>query len=379
MEGERSYLDHAASAPLRPVAAQAMVAAMGVLGNPASLHASGRRAKAVLEDAREVIAEALGAHPGEVLLTSGGSEADSIALLSGSLARRAHRPGVLVGATEHPAVHSALERVPDARVVPVDADGRVHPGELRTLLGDDVGVVSVQAVNNETGTRQPIQALAEEAHRHGAWFHTDAVQAPGHVPFDFAATGTDLASVSAHKVGGPVGVGALLVSRAVRLPPYALGGGQEGGVRSGTQPVLLAAGFAAALAEAVGRQRDESVRLAGLRARLTAALARLSGTRVNGGDDVSSAILNVTFAGTRADDVLLLLDREGIDASTGSACRAGVHQPSEVLLAMGRTPAEAAASVRLSFGATTAAGDVEHLLEVLPGVVERARGASGRA
>ena len=375
MNGERTYLDHAASAPLRTVAVDAMLGVAGAVGNPASLHASGRRAKALLEDAREALASALGAHPTEVLFTSGGSEADSIALTGGSLARRAERPRVLVGATEHPAVLSAAERLPGVEVVPVDADGRVDAAALDATLGDDVAVLSVQAVNNETGTLHPVADLAQAAHRRGAWFHTDAVQAPGHIPFDFGAAGADLASFSAHKVGGPVGIGALLVRRGVRLPPYGLGGGQEGGVRSGTQPVLLATGFAAALAEAVAEQRDEAVRLGRLRARLVSALAPVDGLRVNGGDAVSPAILNVTVAGTRADDVLLLLDREGIDASTGSACRAGVHQPSEVLLAMGRSAADASASIRFSFGPTTSDADIARLLAVLPGAVERARAA----
>ncbi len=379
MNGERLYLDHAASAPLRSGALAAMLDAAGVVGNPASLHASGRRAKALLEDAREALATALGAHPLEVVLTSGGSEADSIALWSGWSARRTERPRVLVGATEHPAVLAAAGRIPGTTVVPVDADGRIERPALGSLAGPDVAVLSVQAVNNETGTLHPVADLAEEAHRHGAWFHTDAVQAPGHVPFDFGASVADLASVSAHKVGGPVGIGALLVRRGVRLPPYGLGGGQEDGVRSGTQPVLLAAGFAAALREAVAEQAGEAVRLSSLRSRLVAGLlGSVDRIRVNGGDGVSPAILNVTVEGTRADDVLLLLDREGIDASTGSACRAGVHQPSEVLLAMGRTPAEASASIRFSFGPTTADADVERLLGVLPGVVAAARDAFGR-
>ncbi len=379
VDDQRLYLDHAASAPLRAEAAEAMTAAMAVAGNPASLHASGRRARALLEDAREDLADALGAHPSEVVLTSGGSESDAIAVLGGWRARHGERPRVVVGATEHPAVIGSLDTLPGGVVAGVDGDGRLDVDALRALLGDEVGVVSVQAVNNETGTVQPIAAVAEAAHRHGAWFHTDAVQAPGHLRFHFADSAADMASVSAHKVGGPVGVGALLVRRDVRLPPYGLGGRQEGGVRSGTQAVMLAAGFAAALRVAVDAQGGESTRLAGLRGRLVdGILARIGAVRVNGGDEVSPAIANLTFAGTRADDVLLLLDREGIDASTGSACRAGVHQPSEVLLAMGRSPAEAGASIRFSFGHTTGPDDVERLLGVLPRVVESARAAFER-
>ena len=378
MNDERVYLDHAASAPLRRSAAEAMVAAMAITGNPASLHTSGRRARALLEDAREDVADALGAHPTEVVFTSGGSEADSIAVLGGLRARRAERPRVVAGATEHPAVVGVIAEVPGASLAPVDSDGRVELAALAALLGDDVGVVSVQVVNNETGTVQPLDEIAEACRRHVAWFHTDAVQAPGHVAFDFSASGADLASVSAHKAGGPVGIGALLMRRDVRLPAYGLGGGQEGGVRSGTQAVLLAMGFAAALREAVTGLPAEAARLAALRTRLAVGiLEQVGAVTVNGGAAVSPAILNVTIEGTRADDVLLLLDREGVDASTGSACRAGVHQPSEVLLAMGRSVGEAGASVRFSLGHTTRPDDVDRLLAVLPGAVTTARAASG--
>ncbi|MDA8437572.1 MAG: cysteine desulfurase family protein [Propionibacterium sp.] len=380
MSRPRVYLDHAASAPLRRSAVEAMSAAMGVTGNPASLHGSGRRARALLEDAREDVADALGAHPTEVVFTSGGSESDAIAVLGGWRARRETRPRVIVGATEHPAVIGVTGEVPGTVVAAVDADGRLDVEALAARLGDDVGVVSVQGVNNETGTVQPIAGIAGAAHRHGAWFHTDAVQAAGHLRVDFGGSGADLASVSAHKVGGPVGVGALLVRREVRLPPYGLGGRQEGGVRSGTQAVMLAVGFAAALREAESARETESARLAGLRARLVDGIVDgIVGVRVNGGVHVSPAIVNLTFEGTRADDVLLLLDREGIDASTGSACRAGVHQPSDVLLAMGRTVAEAGASIRFSLGHTTGAADIERLLGVLPGIVATARDASGYA
>lgn len=366
----RAYLDHAASSPLRPEALAAFVEAAGVTGNASALHTSGRRAAAVLDDARESLVESLGAHPSEIVFTSGGSEADTLAVL-GSLAARSERPGVVIGATEHPAVLSVRDRVPGVTEWPVDSDGVVQVG----VADGDTAVVSVQTVNNETGTVQPIEAAAEAAHRSGAWFHTDAVQAVGHVAFDFGASPADLASVSAHKLGGPVGVGALLVRRTVELRALGLGGGQERGIRSGTLPVALAAGFAAAAAAARADLDAETARLGGLRRRLVAAASDIPGSRVNGGSRVSPAICHITFDALRADDLLLLLDQQGIDCSTGSACRAGVHQPSEVMLAMGHSVDAALASIRFSFGWSTTDADLDRLLGVLPDAVARARTA----
>lgn len=357
-----------------------MIEAMEVVGNPAAQHAAGRRAESALEDAREHLAAALGAHPLEVVFTSGGTEADAIAVSGGVAARRSARPRTLIGATEHPAVlllaREATGGNAAAEVVPVDADGELDVGALGAALGEDVGVVSVQWVNNETGVIQPVEAIADLTHRAGAWFHTDAVQAVGHLPVDVSAGPADLVSVSAHKLGGPVGIGALVVRRGVTPAPWGPGGRQEGGVRSGTQAVMLAAGFAAAAEAARAQQEVETARLDALRERLVAGiLGTVPASRING-VRTSCAIVNVTVEGARADDVLLLLDRAGIDASAGSACRAGVHQPSEVLLAMGRTEAQASSSVRFSFGWTTTDADIDRVLAVLPDVVERARRAS---
>lgn len=365
----RTHLDHAASSPLLPVALEALVAGARVAGNPTALHTTGRRARAALEDAREQLAAAVGAHPTEVVFTAGGSEADSIAVAAGRARGR-----VVVGATEHPAVASAA-RYDDVAVLPCDADGTTDPATAAAQAAG-AALVSVMAVNNETGTLADLPALAAAAHAAGAWFHTDAVQALGHVAFDFGDSGADLASLSAHKAGGPVGIGALLVRRDVAVPPWGLGGRQERDIRSGTQPVALAIAFAAAAEHAVATLADEQARLAALRSRLVdGVLATVPGATVNGPAATSPAICNVTIDGTRADDVLLLLDEQGIDCSTGSACRAGVHQPSEVLLAMGRDLAAATGSVRFSLGWTTTGADVDHLLAVLPGVVERARAA----
>ena len=230
-------------------------------------------------------------------------------------------------------------------------------------------------VNNETGVVQPVAEVAATARGAGVWCHSDAVQAVGHLPVDFAASGLDLLSVSGHKVGGPVGIGALIVRRGVTLTPSGFGGGQEARLRSGTVPTALAAGFAAALHDAVARLDAEATRLAGLAELLTSGLAAVPGARLNTTPPASPAIVNVTIPGTRADDLLLMLDAEGIDCSTGSACTAGVHQPSEVLLAMGRSLADASASLRFSFGPQTTADDIDAVLAVLPSAVDRARRA----
>ncbi len=381
---ERTYLDHAATSPLRPEARAAMIETMDVVGNPAAQHGSGRRASGVLEDARERVAAALGAHPLEVVFTSGGTEADALAVLGGVRARRDTRPRSLVGATEHPAVAlTAAEQLgptPESEVIPVDEDGRADLEALAGLMSSRsgaVGLVSVQTVNNETGVVQPVAQIAAMTHAAGAWFHTDAVQAVGHVPIDFAPgeTAPDLLSVSAHKVGGPIGIGALLVRRGVTLSPWGPGGRQEGGVRSGTQAPVLAVGFAAALEAACADQQREAARLGALRQRIVDEVPlTVPGSFVNG-VECSPSIVNITVDGVRASDVLLLLDRAGIDASAGSACRAGVQRPSDVLLAMGRSEAEASGSLRFSMGWSTTDADIERLLTVLPGAVEQARQA----
>jgi cysteine desulfurase len=334
------------------------------------LHASGRAVRRRLAEARESIAADLGAHPAEVVLTSGGTEANNLAVL-GAVGAGGE---ALVSAIEHPSVAQAREVLGErVRVLDVDDTGGVSPGQVRAAVTDATRLVSVMWVNNETGVIQPIGRLADAARASGALFHTDAVQAVGHVPVSFA--GVDLLTVSAHKVGGPVGVGALLVRRGVTLRPSGFGGGQEARLRPGTAPAALAVGFATALHEAVGRQDTEARRLGELKAALADGLAALPGVRLNTAEASSPAIVNATFAGTRADDLLLLLDAAGIDCSTGSACTAGVHQPSDVLLAMGRTVAEASASLRFSFGPTTTQADIDALLAALPDALPRARAA----
>lgn len=367
------YLDHAATTPMRPEALEAFARASAIVGNPASLHRPGQRARRALEEAREEVAAAVGAHPTEVVFTSGGSEADSIAVLGAwSAGRSLGRRRCLVSGIEHPAVLGAVDQ--GAEVLPVTEEGIVDVAAAAQGLDGAVAVVSVMTVNNETGVVQPVDQLTRLAHAVGALLHTDAVQALGHVPVDFVPGGPDLMSLSAHKVGGPVGIGALLVRREVALRPVGLGGGQEREVRSGTQPVALAAAFARAASLAVAELAAEAPRLTTLRDRIVLLATQLGG-RLNSRPDGAPHIVNVSFDGVRADDLLVLLDQRGVHASVGSACRAGVHQPSEVLRAMGRSAEEATQSVRFSLGRTTSPADIDRLAEVLPEALATARSA----
>lgn len=384
----RVYLDHAATTSLLPEAVAAITRELTRIGNPSSLHRSGRDARRVVEESRESIAAALGAHPTEVIFTSGGTEADNLAIKGGYWAARATdgaRTGLAVSAIEHHAVLEAAEWLAkeqgaDLTLLDVDADGRVDPAAVAGLTGP-TAVVSVIWANNEVGTVQPIERIAEQAHQIGALAHSDAVQAAGQLPIDFGASGLDLMTVTGHKVGGPVGVGALLTRREITPTPVLHGGGQERDVRSGTLDVPAIAGFAAAVAVTVGARSSYVERLRGLRKRLIAGLATLPGVRLNGPrgaesrDETLPGLVNASFDGCEADAIVMLLDAAGIDCSAGAACSAGVTQPSHVLLAMGRTPAEARSSVRFSFGRDTTEAEIDRLLRVLPEVVDRARAA----
>lgn len=368
----RVYLDHAASSPVLPAVWDAMAEAMGVPGNPSSLHTSGRSMRRLLEQARESVAADLGSRPGEVVFCSGGTEANNLAVLGAA----GPDGEVLVSAVEHPSVVEARRVLGDrVRVLPVDDAGRVDPATVATAIGPATRLVSVMWVNNETGVVQPVGGIAAVARRAGVLAHSDAVQAVGHLPVDFGTSGLDLLSLSGHKLGAPVGIGALLVRRGIELRAPGFGGGQEAKLRSGTVPVVLAVGLAAALRIATGRLAAEAARLTALGEQLRAGLEALPGARVNTTAPATPAVLHVTFEGVRADDLLLLLDAAGIDCSTGSACTAGVHQPSEVLLAMGRGLADASGSLRFSFGPATTVTEIDTVLRVLPGALEHARAA----
>ena len=386
-----AYLDHAATTPMLPAALEALAEQSARVGNASSLHTSGRAARAVVEEARERIAGALGARPSEVVFTSGGTEADNLAVKGAWLARRAQDPaldGIVTSSIEHHAVLDPVEYLEQARGIPVtwlpaDRCGHIAVDDLRTALaGGGVAVASVMWANNEVGTVQPVAELAAAAHDHGVPFHTDAVQAVAHLPVRFDESGADLMTVSAHKVGGPVGVGALLARRDAPLVPIAHGGGQERQVRSGTLPAAAIHAFAVALDEAVAARDVEAKRVLALRDRLIeGALAIGAGITVSGcwsAGDAENRLpgnAHLLVPGCEGDSLLYLLDAAGVECSTGSACQAGVPQPSHVLLAMGYTESEARGALRLSFGHTSTDADVDAFLAALPGVVERARRA----
>jgi cysteine desulfurase len=384
------YLDHAATAPMLPEAIAAMTEELSCLGNPSSLHNAGRRARRVVEESREQIAEAFGARPSEVIFTSGGTEADNLALKGLFWARRADRPQrrrVLVPATEHHAVLDSalwLASHEGAEIcwIGVDGTGMVSADGVRAAIGadpDSVALVSVMWANNEAGTIAPVAELAAVCAEYQIPFHTDAVQAAAQVPVHFAESGADALTITGHKLGGPVGAGALLLARDAQPVPVLHGGGQEADIRSGTLDAPAIRGFAAA-AQVVAKTRDsEAIRLAALRddlvARILAAVpdAVLNGAPPGPGRLPGNA--HFSFPGCEGDALLMLLDARGIACSTGSACTAGVARPSHVLLAMGADEARARGSLRFSLGPSSVHADCEAVGNVIGEAVERARRA----
>jgi cysteine desulfurase len=383
------YLDHAATTPMHPAAIEAMTAVLATVGNASSLHGTGRTARRRMEEARETIAKLLGARPSEVIFTAGGTDSDNLAVKGIYWARRDGDPTrrrIITTAVEHHAVLDAVEWLVDhegAEVtwLPVDADGSVSPSALRDALQDhgDVALVTVMWANNEVGTIMPIAKLAAVAAEFDVPMHSDAVQAVGQIPVDFGASGLSAMSITAHKFGGPTGTGALLLRRDTACVPLLHGGGQERDVRSGTPDVAGAVAMAAAARIAVEGLEASSVRVAELRDRLIdGVLSSIDDVRLNGaaGDGRLPGNTHFTFRGCEGDSLLMLLDAKGVECSTGSACTAGVAQPSHVLIAMGIDPASARGSLRLSLGHTSVESDVDAALAVLPAAVERARQAA---
>ena len=361
------YLDYAASAPLRPEALAAMLPLLErPAANPSSQHTQGRAARAAVETAREQVAVLVGADPSEVVFTSGGTEADNLAVKGTVLARAPEARHLVCSAVEHHAVLDAAawaEADAGARtdLAPVDNLGRVELNRLAALLQPGrTALVAVMAANNEVGTGQPVTAVAELAHAAGAVLLCDAVQAAGLPGVDMATDGIDLLAVASHKLGGPTGVGALVVRSGSTLRPLVHGGGQERGLRSGTLPAAALAGFGAAAAAALAdRQTGAATTLASLRSRLLTSLRALVPDLEVNGDPGLPGLLSVRFPGRRAEDLLLLLDRYGVACSAGSACASGAVTPSHVLVAMGRDPAEARETVRFSLGHASPEGDVD--------------------
>jgi len=390
-----TYLDHAATTPVLPEVLAAMTEQLARVGNASSLHASGRAARRVAEQSRERLAEALGARPSEVLFTGGGTESDNLAVKGLFWARRAagtQRRRLVVSPAEHHAVLDSVEWLvkhdgAEVTWLPVEPSGRIRPEALAEALGDgrDVAVASVMWANNEIGTVSDIAALAATAHAVGVPLHTDAVQAVGQVPVDFGASGVDALTMTGHKLGGPMGAGALLLRRDAECTPLLHGGGQERDVRSGTLDVAAIVGLAVATVTAVGRREERAEQVGALRDRLVRGVtAEVPDARLNGAplDDVLAGgpgrlpgNAHLSFPGAEGDALLMLLDARGIECSTGSACSAGVARPSHVLLAVGADGERARSSLRFSLGHTSTDSDVDAVLEVIGPVVERARRA----
>lgn len=386
-QSARVYLDHAATTDVLPAAIDAMVEQMRAGGNPSSLHALGRDARATVEYARERIARAIGADPAEVIFTSGGTEADNLAVKGIYWKRREEDPQrtrILVSSIEHHAVEDTcewLEKAEGAHIewIPVDERGRVDPQTVRELIEknpDDVALVTVMWANNEVGTVQPIPEIAAIAAEYGIPMHSDAVQAFGAVPIDFHASGTTTLAISGHKIGGPMGIGALVATRAVQMTPVLHGGGQERSVRSGTIDAPAIAGFAEAAVHAVEHLPEESARIAALRNELVAAVsalipqAHLSGedplTEEYPGQKRLPGNAHFTFENAEGDTLLFLLDMQGISSSTGSACNAGVTRPSHVLIAMGMDEDTARSAQRFTLGHSSTGADIARLIAALP-------------
>jgi cysteine desulfurase len=374
------YLDYNATTPVRPEVADEMTSCLtGDPGNPSSRHRFGQAARALRERARERVADAAGCHPSGVIFTSGGTEADNLALRG--ILEAAGGGRVVTVATEHEAVLHTAQALEEAgigvTVLPVDEEGRVPPEALAAAISDDTALVSVMAANNETGVLADLVALGTVCRQHGALFHTDAVQCFGKAPFRFDGLPVDLASVSAHKIGGPKGAGALLVRDGIRLAPRQTGGGQERAVRPGTENLPGIVGFGKAAELAAEELPSESPRLEALRDRLEAGIRReFPDAVINGaGAPRLPNTSNVSFPGIDGESLLIALDLAGVAVSTGAACTAGTSEPSHVLLALGRSRSEASGSIRFSLGSGTTGAEIEEVLRLLPEVAARVAGS----
>lgn len=386
------YFDHASTTPVKPTAVKVLTELMPQLANPSSLHGSGRRARLAVDSAREQLAAAVGAHSSEVIFTSGGTEADNLALKGLWWQRRTEDPRrrrVLLTGVEHHAVldtaewleaHEGAELV----MVNVDAEGRVDVAAFEALLAEDpetIALATVMWANSEVGAVQPITEVARLCAGYGVPFHTDAVQAFGALPVSFADSAGTTMAISGHKIGAPVGIGALLVRRDAKLTPVLHGGGQERDIRSGTLDAPGICAFAAVAEEVIAEREQETVRLAALRNQLLEAVVGLDGVTLRGPDPRRAPDLrlpnnlHITVDDAEGDSLLFMLDMAGFDTATGSACTAGVPRPSHVLLAMGLSEAQARGAQRFTLGWTTTEDDVAALAEALPGIITQSRSA----
>ena len=377
------YLDHAATTPVRAEVLEAMLPFFGPrFGNPSSTHRWGREARAALDEARERVAHCIGAQPDEICFTSGGTEADNIALLGAWRARRSSgRNAVVTSPIEHKAVlgavHQAAREGADERLCSMLDSGTVDVASFGSLVRGDTAIASVMWVNNEIGTVQPIPQLAAHARNVGALFHTDAVQVFGKIDIDARATPFDVLSISGHKIGAPKGIGAVYIRRGTVIEPLFHGGTQDRGRRPGTENVAAVVGFARAAELAIAEREEEIARLTRLRDRLqTAILSRVPDAMVHGRDANARAphILNVSIPGTDSESMLMALDLRGVACSAGSACQSGSVSPSHVLSAIGVTPDLASAAIRMSLGALSTDAAIDRAAEVFAACVSKARG-----
>jgi cysteine desulfurase len=380
------YLDHAATTPVRAEVLEAMLPFFGArFGNPSSVHRWGREARVALDEARERVARCLGASPDELCFTSGGTEADNLAILGSFRALRATRRAVVSTPLEHKAVlaavHQAAREGGEERLLEVDARGVVAADSFDRLVDGSVACASVMWVNNEVGVVQDVPAFATVARERGALFHTDAVQAFGKVPIDVREVPVDYLTLSGHKIGAPKGIGAMFIRRGAPLEPLMHGGSQDRGRRPGTENVALAVGLARAAELTLEERERECERLGRLRDELEAALLeRIPDAMVHGrGAPRAPHILNISVPGTDSESLLMALDLKGVACSAGSACQSGSITPSHVLAAMGVSPALAAAAIRMSVGTLTTDDDVRHVAELFPALIQKARRLSGVA
>ena len=377
------YADHAATTPVHEAARKAMLHCLEEdYGNPSSLHSVGQRAREILDEARADVAQCLNADPAEIYFTGGGSEADNQALLTGALlgAKKGKKHLITTAFEHHAVLHTmkALEKQGfTVTYLDVHADGVVRLSDVAAAITDNTALVSVMMVNNEIGTIQPIAEIAKLCQEKGVLFHTDAVQAVGHIPVDVKALGVDMLSLAAHKFHGPKGVGALYCRKGIRPEILIQGGAQERGRRGGTENMPGIVGMAAALQEAVSNLNADMVYVTALRERLIEGLSQIPHSRLNGHRDLRCpGTVNFCFEGIEGESLLLWLDAKGVAASSGSACTSGSLDPSHVLLALGLPHEIAHGSLRLSLGADNTEEEVAHILKVVPEVVEYLRGMS---
>ena len=377
------YADHAATTPVHEAARKAMLHCLEEdYGNPSSLHSVGQRAREILNQARADVAACLNAEPSEIYFTGGGSEADNQALLTGALlgAKKGKKHLITTAFEHHAVLHTmkALEKQGfTVTYLDVHSDGVVRLSDVAAAITDDTALVSVMMVNNEIGTIQPIAEIAKLCQDKGVLFHTDAVQAVGHIPVDVKALGVDMLSLAAHKFHGPKGVGALYCRKGIRPEILIQGGAQERGRRGGTENMPGIVGMAAALQEAVSNLNADMVYVTALRERLIEGLSQIPHSRLNGSRNLRCpGTVNFCFEGIEGESLLLWLDAKGVAASSGSACTSGSLDPSHVLLALGLPHEIAHGSLRLSLGADNTEEEVAHILKVVPEVVEYLRGMS---